>query len=563
MKTPTYHLGICMAGAVSAGAYTAGVMDYLIEALDNWEKAKKSNDPSVPKHNVVIHLIGGASAGGITSIISGIALQSEHHPVINDLRRNKELRSRNPLFQTWVNLTENETGKSMMEQMLDVDDIKRSKAKSLLNSDFIEKIARRAIKEFELRKTPRAYVDEKLEVFVTLSNLVGIPYRIGFNGTANVGTYYDMTSFRDFGHFCFAPAPLSETAKSGKIYIDGKNKQMLETLRQCGMATGAFPFGLAYRTVERPLDVVKNNNVMLNFIGQMQHPQWEKLALADTEKNILKTFNVDGGLMNNEPFEIVEKLLEEKAGTKAATWSDYKTTNAGIIMIDPFPCEDEPADWSSEPGLGSLAGRVYNTMRGQLLFKPADINKAYSSTDASRFMIVPSRDGREGYKAIACGAMGGFGGFMHFDFRYHDYFLGRRNCQKFLRDVFTIHNPMSNHVMAYGYADQRARDRYVFREEGNTYDEAPIIPDMYLKLGGGNPQTEVKPTWPSIEEKEIDKLEALFRKRYKAVLKSSIDLSWMQGILLGIGYKVMIGGWMTGSTIKYIKKQLRSSNLLK
>ena len=30
-----------MAGAISAGAYTAGVFDFLIEALDEWEKAKQ------------------------------------------------------------------------------------------------------------------------------------------------------------------------------------------------------------------------------------------------------------------------------------------------------------------------------------------------------------------------------------------------------------------------------------------------------------------------------------------------------------------------------------------
>jgi len=29
----TVYLGLCLAGAVSAGAYTAGVTDYLIEAL--------------------------------------------------------------------------------------------------------------------------------------------------------------------------------------------------------------------------------------------------------------------------------------------------------------------------------------------------------------------------------------------------------------------------------------------------------------------------------------------------------------------------------------------------
>ena len=42
-KSEPFKIGLCMAGAVSAGAYTAGVMDYLIEALDEWEKQKKEH----------------------------------------------------------------------------------------------------------------------------------------------------------------------------------------------------------------------------------------------------------------------------------------------------------------------------------------------------------------------------------------------------------------------------------------------------------------------------------------------------------------------------------------
>ena len=34
-------MGLTMAGAVSAGCYTAGVLDYLFEILDLWERAKK------------------------------------------------------------------------------------------------------------------------------------------------------------------------------------------------------------------------------------------------------------------------------------------------------------------------------------------------------------------------------------------------------------------------------------------------------------------------------------------------------------------------------------------
>jgi hypothetical protein len=40
MRNEPFELGICMAGAVSAGAYTAGVMDFLIEALDTWEQKR-------------------------------------------------------------------------------------------------------------------------------------------------------------------------------------------------------------------------------------------------------------------------------------------------------------------------------------------------------------------------------------------------------------------------------------------------------------------------------------------------------------------------------------------
>ena len=40
MKNKTFRIGICMAGAVSAGAFTAGVMDYLMEALGDWEEKK-------------------------------------------------------------------------------------------------------------------------------------------------------------------------------------------------------------------------------------------------------------------------------------------------------------------------------------------------------------------------------------------------------------------------------------------------------------------------------------------------------------------------------------------
>src|SRR5688572_24408183 len=67
-----FHLGLAMAGAISAGAYSAGVLDFLIEALDEWEKVR--GQPDIPNHRVVITVVSGASAGAITGALGAVSL---------------------------------------------------------------------------------------------------------------------------------------------------------------------------------------------------------------------------------------------------------------------------------------------------------------------------------------------------------------------------------------------------------------------------------------------------------------------------------------------------------
>lgn len=35
-----FQIGLALAGAISAGAYTAGVLDLLFQALDEWDKQR-------------------------------------------------------------------------------------------------------------------------------------------------------------------------------------------------------------------------------------------------------------------------------------------------------------------------------------------------------------------------------------------------------------------------------------------------------------------------------------------------------------------------------------------
>jgi predicted acylesterase/phospholipase RssA len=82
-----FKIGINMAGAVSAGAYTAGVLDFLMEALEEWQTAKDgfrafltqpnsgSNPTPVPLHDTMIDVISGASAGGMCAAIASVMVQ--------------------------------------------------------------------------------------------------------------------------------------------------------------------------------------------------------------------------------------------------------------------------------------------------------------------------------------------------------------------------------------------------------------------------------------------------------------------------------------------------------
>ena len=71
----TFELGLVMAGAISAGAYSAGVADFLFEALDAYEEEKRKPGWDGPIHDVRIsdhvwglgrrHDLGDLRAAGV------------------------------------------------------------------------------------------------------------------------------------------------------------------------------------------------------------------------------------------------------------------------------------------------------------------------------------------------------------------------------------------------------------------------------------------------------------------------------------------------------------------
>src|SRR5690606_29465087 len=139
-QTQPFRIGLCMAGAVSAGAYTAGVMDYLLEALAEWDKRRGQAD--VPSHRVVIPVMGGASAGGMTALLAASTINNPISPVhLPEAGKLLDEHPENKLYNSWVDLLE----KDMFPRMLDTSDIKKGEVISLLNSDFIDAVAKKMI----------------------------------------------------------------------------------------------------------------------------------------------------------------------------------------------------------------------------------------------------------------------------------------------------------------------------------------------------------------------------------------------------------------------------------
>lgn len=565
-------IGICMAGAVSAGAYTAGVIDYLIETLEFWEKAKEKNraigegkpgyDERIPMHDVEIGVLSGASAGGMTAIIASRAIQETiEHASFEQFRQQKDqYKPKNPLYNAWVSITE-QAQSPMMLQILQNDDISRpgSKVVSFLNSNFIDTLASAQIKPYQGNKCERPYFNDNLEVMVSLTNLNGIEKGYNFvSSSANQSPLFTARQHLDFGHFVVRDLSegktqrlaemdsetrkklrdIDEEAVKGRIpvYFAQNQNQNIDVIRDAGMATGAFPIGLAYRKLKRNSKYLIENKALRNIVKV-------DFSLGLGTREEYEAVIVDGGMLNNEPFEVTKFVLEEqiKRAEKIGDPHNQYHEEPIILMIDPFPSEEIKDKMPETPDLYDMAMWVFRTMRSQLLFKPEQLSKALALKDSTRFIIAPGRkvmDDKnvitniEGAHAIACGSLGGFGGFLDRSFREHDYFLGRKNCQSFLQKYFRVSDNSTEKFDLLNTYSAAAQKAFAFRSPDGALN-VPIIPDMRLLVIDKHNQSILEAS--KGEDKPADKLpqnpEALAWDNFFDSLRVSTPPEYDQSLL--------------------------------
>lgn len=560
----TFRIGLCMAGAVSAGAYTAGVVDFLNEALAEWEQRKLTDASNTPSHKVQIPVIGGASAGGMTGVILASALYGRLDPVYHTDDAPALGAKRNRLFSSWVELVTPD----MFPVMLNPRDIEREGTTSLLNADFILQIANRSI-VVDADWVERPWFPRHLKIFTTLTNLEGFNYAINFGSNDRSNGLYHVRIHNDYACFVLNKA-LSDYGHDGWIPLDFRNNVNTTIARDAAMGTGAFPVGLRVRSLSRPFRYVRDNPWLNEYLKDDPRP----------DDALYGSWNVDGGVINNEPFDKVRgELLGLDGGPGDATrirrQEEYNTFDRTVLMVDPFPSSLEDFEFKKEliPAIGSTLG----AMLSQLRTKPKALFDAMSSNQAGQFLIAPSRTlpievARDpenptkglhvvGASAIACGALGGFGGFLEREFRVHDYFLGRANCERFLREHFTVPFDTTNRIFTQGY--EHIADKEKFRSAIATDRGLQIIPLFSPRPPEGAPLpmprfSNGRHDWPVQPEDRITRFRGMLKDRAGAVLNDQLNANWFVRVLV----KLKGSGMLADAALDAILESLKHSYLV-
>jgi len=425
-EKPGFQIGLAMAGAVSAGAYSAGVFDFLIEALSEWQKAKDRGE-DVPRHNVFISVMSGTSAGGIVGALGLAALAGGVRPT--------ERRAVNPkqdwpvkyvlpeLYGAWVEKTKlfDSRGSAKKsggnQSLLDTTDLHQSKGLpiSLLNSDALTNIARDSLRAIHPTGERYAFLSDPTHLFLTRTNLDGVPYPIMFEGTTfwmnlhedrahfavtNLGTRKFpaqecqwLTTWDDAGQ----PIDFNNCGERGTP--GGPLGEVLESYAQAALTTSAFPFGFQAREI--PVLEADIRRRALPFEAGTYPEMLRKIPLESTAPGAQTSFVcIDGGALNNEPFELARwtiRNLDEKQNFR-----DPKTANRAVILIAPFPPErpSKAAAKAAEQVLKSrkddlalffVARRLIPALVDQARFKSSDLIAAADPKVYSRFLISPAR----------------------------------------------------------------------------------------------------------------------------------------------------------------------------
>lgn len=533
-KTP-YEIGLSMAGAVSAGAYSAGVLDFLVEALEKWYDAKEERPDEVPSHEVRLKVIAGSSAGGMTGVSAASALSGKHDPVTSlpDITSRPESKpdappaEPNKLYAPWVEQIDISSLLGDRDRS-DPDD----RVNSLLDSTILQEIAENAL-DFEPRKERREYLADPMHLLLTVANLKGVPYDISFKGAGDAS--HRMARQADYKEFLLTRAD-TEGGKALQLNPKKPKSPAWKQLQSYGLATGAFPGGLEPRHLKRDRSDYAHRKWRVPLRpDEAEAPRcwkYESITPSWPGANPSEEYRflaVDGGAMNNEPIELARQKL---AGGEPFIPRAPEKATSSVILVDPLP-SGRITEGAEYDDIVSVLGALFDGLMNQARFKPDQLLLAQNSEIYSRYLIRPIRrvDDEKAKHPIASEMLSGFGGFLKKAFRQHDFQLGRRNCQRFLYAHFAIPREACDENPVFRHCDEEVLDEFshgVKRESPSGEEEREVMPIVPL-VGDVDPNRdggeEKKVEWKDLEMsgEELGKIRRGVKRRTRVVLDSMID----------------------------------------
>lgn len=554
---PRFVLGLTMAGAVSAGAYTAGVLDYLVRILARQERLTR---PGQPGHGrgpvVVLKVMSGASAGAVCAALAVTSLVGGDG---DGAEAGAGPKGRTHPYDIWVRRLRLDGADGLLG-LADLAPAGRggpAPVASALDSSSLDRAVDATLAGLSWSGWRAGWIAEDLELFLTVTNLNGVPYAVPFTGEGGkqsdvhpMMTHATVRHFRLSGlgtqdvrsewlrvwHDDGIPltlepgAPISVRRPAPQAPHPSPRDEGWIALRETALASGAFPGGLAARTLRVGLDELRDGSDQPRRGGALPvnvDPTTAPLPLLGAARSAAHVA-VDGGVLNNEPFEYARFTLrpaatgdEAKArGPLAPNERNPMAADRAVLMIDPFPegaaFSEAALDDPAEAALAAVLPKVLAAMKGEARFKLDELLAAADARICSRFLMSPSRgEDLAGAAAIACGALGGFGGFFDEAFRAHDFALGRRNCQQFLRRHFTV--------------DAR---HHVFGDP-----DGPPGRIALLAVGLEGEPDLPEPAWPAMDsarleatlaalERRLDALAAATGRRAGAASRAALQVGW-------------------------------------
>lgn len=567
-----FELAIACCGGTATGPYVAGVLDFIWEAFEEWRTAARAG--TAPNHQVRITHLVGTSAGGLSVGLASLATIKAFPHVYHDALWAQyraadpalpavQPKTDNPHYRAWVT-------EITLDRLLSNPQEVASGQIYLFHSapaDICGAVLA-AIAPFPAA-TGRDWVSHPLELRGTIGNLQGVPYALDFNhlgaGAAMTSEFFE--AHRDNIGFAVAtdhvggtPTGLDGAPDCHELparIFDGPAPAAPPDLAQARtlfdatmVATSAIP--LVFKVTEVPQNPI---------VYQWRTAYWDRdrgVAVVDQPVwptppvNPIDYAATDGGLFDNRPFNLAHQRLN---GVRGASPQDGQTAARAVLLVDPLAEDREPIPANPDASkIFEVIAKLVLTPILQDRLDTMDLAQIKDESIFSRFMIVPSRSSPTNpaqawppSQALLSAPMDAFLGFAAQAYREHDFLLGRRNAQQFLRRTFAL--PATNPIVA-GVGGWRPADEFV--DGGTTYR-------VLIPLCGRAADEQPLPdwTWPALTDDAIKHYTDLAGARADAIFHnlktSAANGGGILGALLGALIKLYLNlGWVFGARGKIL-----------